>query len=91
MHELLKVRTFHEAMPFLPEMQEVSRITPFLAPHRLDKETLKVWAILAVFRDSRRPRGCYDTYSTSQSGRQQLVLLMTCQVIAVGPDGIYLL
>ena len=54
MHELLKVRTFHETMPFLPEMQEVSGITPSLASQGSDKETLKVWAILAVFRDSWR-------------------------------------
>ena len=60
LYELLEIRTFHEAMPFLPEMREMSGITPFLAPQGLSKETLKVWAIITVFTDSRRPHG--DTY-----------------------------
>ena len=64
MHELLKVKTFHEVMPFLPEMQEMSRITPFTAPQGIDYKILKVRAILTVFTDSRILHGCYDTYVT---------------------------
>ena len=64
MHQLLEVKTYGKAIPFLSEMQEVSGITPFLAPHGLDKETLKVWPILAVFRNSGGTHDCYDTYVT---------------------------
>ena len=71
-------------MPFLPEMQEVQGIKPFLAPQGLDKETLTIWAILAVFKDSKDTT--VVTTHTSQSGHQQQVLLMICEVIVVRPD-----
>ena len=54
LYELPEARTFHKALPFVPEMEEVLGITPFLAPQGLGKGTLKVWAIIAVFTDSKR-------------------------------------
>ena len=85
LHQLLEVRTLCEAMPFLPEMQEVWESHHSLLHKYSMKKHSRSRQSSQFSQTQEHPK--VVAMHMSQSGHQQQVLLMTCQVILIGLNG----